>query len=103
MIHPKQLLLVATFFLGSCVPLTPPPPNIVIYNTIEPKKVRSVKAKVRKVATCRPGAAYIIPDKPKLDDLADDDDQGVVDRLNAHIDFLRSELKTLAAKETCAK
>lgn len=100
MIRPKQLLLITTFMLGSCVPLTPQPPSIVIYNTIETK---TDKVKTRKVVTCRSGDTYIIPDKPKLDDLEDGDDQGVVDRLNEHIDFLRDELKTLAAKDNCGK
>jgi hypothetical protein len=100
MIHPKQLLLCTTFMLGSCVPLTPQP-SITIYNTIEAKPDREVHRRL--VVTCQSGGTYIIPDKPVLDDLADDDDQGVVDRLNEHIDFLRDELKTLAAKGKCSK
>ncbi|MNQ06256.1 hypothetical protein D3C85_190060 [compost metagenome] len=101
MIHPKQLLLCTTFMLGSCVPLTPQPPSIVIYNTIEAKADHEKPRRL--VVTCQSGGTYIIPDKPTLDDLQDDDDQGVVDRLNEHIDFLRDELKTLAAKGKCSE
>jgi hypothetical protein len=101
MIHPKQLLLITTFMLGSCVPLTPQPSSITIYNTIEARSDKDVKT--QKVVTCQSGDTYIIPDKPSLDDLEDGDDQGVVDRLNDHIDFLRDELKNLAAKGKCGK
>jgi hypothetical protein len=100
MIHPKQLLLITTFMLGSCVPLTPQPTSITIINKID---ARSDKIKATKVVSCHSGGTYIIPDKPVLDDLEDGDDQGVVDRLNDHIDFLRDELKNLAAKGKCGE
>lgn len=100
MIRPKLLLLCTTLLLGSCQLLSPQPPSITIYNQIEkPKNV----VKPRKTVTCHLGSTYIIPDKPSLDDLAEGDDQGVVDRLNAHIDLLRADLKKLAKKQTCTK
>jgi hypothetical protein len=100
MIRPKLLLLCTTLMLGSCQLLTPQPTSITIYNQIErPKRV----VKTPKVVTCHSGGTYIIPDKPSLDDLVEGDDQGVVDRLNAHIDLLRADLKKLARKQTCTK
>lgn len=102
MMHPKHLLLFTTFLMGSCVPFTPQPPvSITIYNSVDGRSDKEINA--RKVVTCQSGGTYIIPDKPILDDLAEGDDQGVVDRLNDHIDFLRDELKALAAKRKCGE
>lgn len=104
--YAKHMLLVTTFLLGSCVPITPrpAPPSITIYNTFEATPAQKGKViKSRKTMTCKRTEAYIIPDKPTLDDLADGDDQGVVDRLNAHIDFLRAELKTQSTISRCGK
>jgi len=73
----------------------------MIYNTVDTRSEKAFSA--RKVVTCKTGGTYIIPAKPTLDDLADGDDQGVVDRLNEHIDFLRNELKDMAAKGKCGE
>jgi hypothetical protein len=96
MIPAKQILLVTTFLLGSCVPIQPQP--ITIYNTIETGQNKDVR-----VIKCQNGGTYSMPDMVTLDDIDDGDDRGVVDRLNEHIAFLRGELRELALRGGCRK
>lgn len=96
MIPAKQILLVTTFLLGSCVPIQPQP--ITIYNTIETGQSKDVR-----VIKCHNGGTYTMPTMVTLDDIDDGDDRGVVDRLNEHIAFLRGELKELAMRGGCGK
>lgn len=97
MIKRHLLVLCAATLLGSCVPM-PTQPSVTIYNTFraEPKSGQS------SIVKCGNGRIYTLPDKPDLSTLADDDDAGVVDLLNTHIDQLRDELRTLAAKGVCS-
>lgn len=98
MLKPHLFLLCATTLLGSCVPM-PTQPSVTIYNTY---RTGDPKAPHTSTIKCGNGNTYTLPDKPDLSALSDDDDAGVVDLLNTHIDQLRAELRTLAAKGVCS-
>ncbi len=87
-------IAVVMLSLNSCVPLTP---SVNIYNSINttPDKTQ--------IVTCQSGDNYVLPPKPDLSDLDENDDRGVVNRLNSHIEVLRGELRSMASKGTCPK